>query len=318
MTMAQDDQTDGEAMAWLARLRSRTVTTAELTEFATWRKISTNALAYRRAEAFWDSTATLADDADIHDALSASLRRGWLRRWWRSPRHRWMTLGALGGLACVLAGIIGVSWSEPLYQTAVGERSIARLDDGTRIQLDTDSLITPRFRADRRDVVLGRGQAFFDVHHDPSRPFVVDAGSVTVTALGTHFDVERLDGRVTVSLLQGSVSVHSAVTGKTVLLQPGQSVIAGQAGLGEPFAGRVALLTSWRTGRLSFRDTPLKDALAAMNRYTDQPIALGDPSIGNEPISGDFATDDPEGFASAITVLFGADAARRPTAAKLN
>ncbi len=92
-------------------------------------------------------------------------------------------------------------------------------------------------------------------------------------------------------------------------------MIARATDIGRPFAGQVARLMSWRSGRLSFQDTPLKDALAAMNRYTDRPITLGDPLIGHEPINGDFATDDLEGFASAIRARFGANAAQRPSTA---
>src|SRR3546814_17273957 len=65
----------------------------------------------------------------------------------------------------------------------------------------------------------------FDVARDPSRPFVVNAGVGTVTALGTRFQVQRSENRVSVTLLEGAVGIATAGHGdaRSLRLVPGQT-----------------------------------------------------------------------------------------------
>lgn len=304
-----------KAAAWLARLRSRTVTTDELAEFARWRRDPANTDAYRAAEAMWEASDGLGGDSDIVNALDAARRRRWAARLLNRPMHRWLALGAGLAAAVVAIAVFALPSATRTYTTVVGERSFAKLEDGSKIQLDTDTALTANLHTDGRQIDLTRGQAFFDVHHDPSRPFVVNTGDVTVTALGTRFDVAALDNATVVSLLDGRVSVATNHTAP-VVLSPGQSVRITAGVIGAVTSGRAADLTSWREGRLSFRDTPLSQAIAAMNRYTDRPITISSGSLGAEPISGDFSTDDVDGFVSAVRTLFGSTAVTRQDEAK--
>lgn len=310
--MSDDARRREQAASWLARLRSRAVTTDELTEFAQWRRDPANAAAYRAAEAFWEASGGL-DDPDIDDAVDAARRRTQLR-WWRTPVVRWVSVGA--GLAAIVAAIAVFAMPVPTqtYRTAIGERSFAQLEDDTKVQLDTSTTLTSHFRSRERRVELTEGQAFFDVRHDPARPFVVEAGSVSVTAVGTRFDVSVDRGITTVSLLQGKVQVANHDAGTSVLLSPGESVRVENGVLGRVVMGTTADQTSWRDGRLTFRNTRLDDAVRAINRYTDRPLVLVSSSRSAEPISGDFAVDDVDGFAAAVRTMFGHDAVRREPA----
>lgn len=113
-------------------------------------------------------------------------------------------------------------------QSKLGEIRDVRLDDGSRVTLDTDSLVLANYSKARRDVRLIRGRARFVVEHD-QRPFVVTAGEGTITAVGTIFDVtlER-DDRVVVQLLNGALDVRMPATFSTaapVRLSPGQQLV---------------------------------------------------------------------------------------------
>lgn len=307
-----------EAAEWLARLRSRSVTTGELADFAKWRRDPANAAAYRAAEAFWEQSATLADDPDILASLGAAQRRRriarWWTGWWEHPARRWLTIGTSAVALAAFAAFLLIPATSPTYRTAIGERSVARLDDGTTVHLDADTIVTTQFRSRERHIRLDRGHAFFEVHHDASRPFVVVADGVTVTALGTRFEVDRSPTGVTVALIEGSVGIRSANAPDMVRLVPGESVEVVDGRIGTVVHGRAFDLTRWRQGRLSFRDTPLADAIATMNRYTDRPIIVRSSALANEPISGDFSTDDVDGFVSAVSALFGAQAVERSDA----
>src|SRR3546814_10599575 len=76
--------------------------------------------------------------------------------------------------------------------------------------LDLETAIDARFGAGRRDIEFRQGRAMFDVARDPSRPFVVNAGVGTVTALGTRLQVQRSEHRVSVPLLEGAVGIATA------------------------------------------------------------------------------------------------------------
>lgn len=310
--MTSDTDRHADATAWFARLQSRNVTTAELTEFAQWRRDPANLSAYRAVEAMWDDARPLHEDADMLAALEQAKGRRKLARWWSRPLHRWLVIGGCAALAALATALIAAPWSVPTWRTSVGEQSLVRLDDGTRMQLDTDTEVTARLQRDHRLVRLRHGQAYFDVHHDTARPFVVETDGIRVTALGTRFDVDNLVDRTRVSLLQGSVRVEVVRTGATVRLMPGESVTVSGSTILPVNRGTAAELTSWREGRLTFRNTQLADAIAAMNRYTDRQIILDRTSVGSEPISGDFATDDIDGFVSAVDALFGRGAVSRP------
>src|SRR3546814_1997107 len=91
----------------------------------------------------------------------------------------------------------------------------------------------------------------FDVAHDASRPFVVDAGVGTVTALGTRFQVQRNEDRVSVTLLEGAVGIATAGHGdaRSLRLVPGQTAhYAPQTRSWTVEVTDAAALTSWGQG----------------------------------------------------------------------
>src|SRR3546814_13527374 len=85
-----------------------------------------------------------------------------------------------------------------------------QLPDGSSVRLDLETAIDARFGIGRRDIEFRQGRAMFDVAQDASRPFVVDAGAGTVTALGTRFQVQRNEDRGSVTLLEVAVGIPTA------------------------------------------------------------------------------------------------------------
>src|SRR5690606_20513701 len=111
------------------------------------------------------------------------------------------------------------------YASNVGEVRRIALDDGSYMLLNTDSLAVIQFSEARRDVRLEKGEALFEVAKDPQRPFVVNAGDLTVKAVGTAFVVRREDSSVEVTVTEGVVEV--ARPGEPATEQP-QRVAARQ------------------------------------------------------------------------------------------
>lgn len=295
-----------QAAAWFTRLSQRRVSTDDVKAFSVWRRDPHNALAYERLDAVWMASQALADDPDI-SALTAEA----LGKVPPPVRARAMVSGLLkplGGAAAalVLAGVIGV-WvlNRPLsYGTDIGEQRIVRLADGSRLTLDTDTEVRVRLRPDTRAVTLVKGQAYFQVDGDPNRPFTVSAGDTHVTAVGTRFDVRRYGDGARVVLVEGRVNVRDARSSRADwALRPGQQLVTAAA---RPVVTTVDAVraTSWTRGRLIFEATPIRTAIAEVNRYSDRKIDLRASHIADIPVSGAFDTGDVDGFVAALSDLY--------------
>lgn len=199
-----------------------------------------------------------------------------------------------------------------IYQTGLGERLEVKLADGSVATLDTNTKLRVAYTKAERAVYLLRGQALFDVAHRRPMPFRVYAAGERITAIGTIFNV-RLDGDfVRVAMIEGRVTVRSRVSASraTEKLPAEQVLTTGEALSTVPEAAVVSSppniqqVASWKNGVLIFEDTPLSDAVAEINRYTSQPIAIGDGAVGRYRISGLFRSSDPERFAAAASEIF--------------
>lgn len=293
-----------EASEWLARLNSRAVSTEELNAFYDWRRDPVRAEAYARGEALWHEARKLGDDRDIAQAVREALERPRIAE---SRRFGRRAVLAGGGLAAVLAA--GGAWRalgrDTRYRTDIGEQLLVRLEDGSRMRLNTDSVARVSMTGARRNVRLERGQALFEVAHQPDRPFFVRSRDFTVEALGTRFEVAAIDDRAArVLLVEGRIAVATPDADRRLLARPGDRLTLAPGR--PPVAERVdaALATSWTSGRLAFRRTPIAAAIEEVNRYSRIQIELDAPDQGNIEIDGEFEAGDPEAFLAAITTLF--------------
>ncbi len=164
---------------------------------------------------------------------SRDYARQWEQSSGRTHRTRATALyfvGALGaiGIAAFIAVFLAVprlpvsigTLERGVYQTDVGELRSVRLEDGSRVMLDTRSRIRVSFSATARDVELLEGQAHFDVAKNPARPFRVRTAFAEVVAVGTSFDVAAQPARTTVTLIEGRVNVRTVVNGATAESPP--------------------------------------------------------------------------------------------------
>ena len=238
------------------------------------------------------------------------------------PPHRSPTTrrAAVAVLALSCAGASWLAWdhwaSSPVYaqsfQTPRGQQLDAQLPDGTRLRLDTATQAELVFYRKRRELRMPEGQVFLDVSADADRPFVVLAGRLRITVVGTRFSVRHTPGvpgreetRVTVE--EGRVRVTqpaesgSAAQDRTVELTAGQEVAGDDAGrLGPVQAVSQAAIAAWREGRLSFHDTPLEQVIAEFERYGPTGALLRDPSVAALRVTGSFDARRFDRFASAL------------------
>lgn len=290
---------DDQAANWIARLGTRSISLQTIEEFAEWRRNPVNAQAYERAEQLWAKANSLAGDADIQTALDSALCR--------RPKPRRLAPIVVAGLATAMAVALVVGFTmweaRGVYRTGVGEQNVIQLADGSRIRLDTDTQLKVRYSDGERHIDLTKGQAFFEVAHDPGRPFVVSTSDASVTAVGTVFEVRRIDGETRVVLVSGAVDVAQSRPGVAPQrLNPNQQSAIGK-GQARVSAVDAAVATSWTEGELVFVDTPLADAVAEMNRYLVDPIVLDAPTAARTSINGVFRSGDRAAFVAAAAHL---------------
>ncbi len=229
----------------------------------------------------------------------------------------WSRRRAIGGGALLAAGLAMAAVLLPRQgrvETDIGEIRRLPLDDGSTVALNTRTSLRVAFAERERRIVLARGEALFRVATAADRPFVVTAGTVTVTAIGTIFAVRLLAPGVEVIVTEGRVEVRDPAR-SPVRMGAGTRGVFGLAT--EPEVGAMApeaaaRALAWRDGRLEFDGEPVAEAIAEVNRHNRRIIRLTDPALGREPVYGAFRTDDPAGFARAIAATLGAEVEEGP------
>ena len=196
------------------------------------------------------------------------------------------------------------------YSTAVGELDTVSLADGSRVTLNTDTRIHVDLSDKERRIDLRRGEAFFVVAKDATRPFVVYADDKRVTAVGTQFSVRRDADDIQVVVTEGRVKLEQASTVlelSKLVGRPDRPATALAAGaiartaksdvfVQEGSAPDAEQRLSWRNGYLVFEATPLADAVAEFNRYSARKIVIDDPSLSALRISGNFRSSNSDAF----------------------
>lgn len=289
---------ENQAAAWVARLDrepSRALLEAELNA---WLEGDARRQgAFLRAEAAWamlDRAGAMALDRPAQAA---------------APTRRWLFTGgaaaaaAMGGL--VVLGVTRFASGEHI-RTVRGEIRRAPLDDGSMLAVNTESRLRVVLGRTVRKVDLERGEAWFQVAKDATRPFVVVAGDVNVRAVGTAFSVRRRERGADVLVTEGVVEVWSAHAPDRVRrLAVGDHAFVSDAmgpGASQSAAAEIDRRLAWRDGDIVLDGDTLEDAAAEFNRYNMRQILIEDPNLASEALVGRFRTNEPEAFARAVAV----------------
>jgi transmembrane sensor len=297
------------AAAWRLR-RAAGLTAAEAEQLRAWLETPEHRKAYDLTARAWGAF----EDAD--GSRLEALRAGARGRMRRRAARPWLggAIAATLAVAVLAGGGYAVLRPAPAEIHATSAADAVRavvLADGSRLVLDADTEVSTRFNGRERRLELRRGQARFEVAHDPSRPFRVQVGGSTVVALGTTFNIDRWGERTTVSLLEGAVEVLAAGGRAPARLAPGQQItIEGGRLLAVTTAGG-AETSAWRDDRLAFEDVALGEALAQVNRYARTPVSVGEAALNDLRVSGVFVRGDAEAFAAGVARLYGLRATRQ-------
>lgn len=178
-------------------------------------------------------------------------------------------------------------------RTVSGETREAALEDGSRVVLDAGSALDLAFAEGARDVTLRRGEAYFQVARDAERPFRVRAGEVTVTVVGTAFDVRLGERTVDVAVEHGAVQVEF-VDRASMRLSPGQGVSVGRAnGAMTPAPVDRSGVAVWREGKLVVENASLSQVAEILERHYRGRLLIADRALASRRVTGVFDMRDP-------------------------
>ncbi|MCA0899335.1 FecR family protein [Microbulbifer agarilyticus] len=324
-----EDQLD-QACAWIARLRSDSISDADRRAFASWMSDdSANRQAFDEMAELWGDLGAFShmplnelypesvptNQSAAANTQSSRTSASASTSGWNLPQ--WL-LGGGAVAACLTVALwVGNQWlqqapaSQQVYATAVGETRTVSLADGSQVQLNTNSELVVTFSRDERRTQLLRGEAYFDVARQTARPFTVAAGEANIRVLGTQFNVERNRSNTRVSVTGGVVAVSESRTAsglqpETVKLTRNQKVSVSGSGLSDVSRTSANEALDWTRGQLVFDRTPLNEALEELNRYLDVPAAAA-ANVGDRTLSGTFELADPESTLSAIATALDLD-----------
>ena len=313
------DALAAEAGAWLAR-RDRGLTAAEQDAFLHWlRADPRHRAALARLDRAWAALDSLAawQPADgtrpNPDLLAPAPARDTRRTAWVAA------IASLGLAAAIAVWFFSVPSSAPESGLAAPSvRVIARpelqaLADGSIAEVNHGGRVELAFGAAERRVRLREGEVHLTVAKDAARPFLVEAGGVTVRAVGTAFNVRRSGDSVEVIVTEGRVQLESGggapvplAAGERASTAPGERPVVSAA---DPAV--VARELAWRTVRLEFEALPLEAVIAEFNLRNTRQLAIGDAVAGRVKVAGTFRADQPEAFARLLEASFGITVERR-------
>ena len=318
------------ASDWLLRIQADSLDSEELAQWLQWYDADpANRAAFEKIQATFES---------IH-ALPRSERSAWASRleplepakrsWLPFSRTVWAAAATLM-IAFITAFVFwrlggNASFETSAFKTERATHRDISLPDGSRVRLGAESRLFVNFTSQTRYLVLEGGEAFFDVAKDKERPFLVQAGEVTIRAVVTEFNVRRVMNKTIVAVTEGVVEVRQSLRpdDRRPRQTPSRSaskairVAAGEQVSIDTAAAVIAVkpvdseaVIGWQAGRLEFVDEPLRMVIGTVNRYSHREIVITDESISELRFSGTVSREHIDEWLSALPEVFPVDVRR--------
>ena len=282
--------------------------------------------------AMWNDMNALTDMVPPEPAVQHGAKVGPELLVWLATITGWRQAVAASVVLILMIGWQLGGNSYATYTTAVGEQKTLQLSDGTSVILNTDTELRVAYSDDRRVVYLNRGEAHFDIAHNPAIPFEVYAGKGKVRAVGTAFSVYLRSDDVEVVVTDGTVEIlpknaPQAIAGVASALPspaqppPSQPLQLTEKTTAAPQVSAGNIVTydrhtaehimqsalaeadkrlSWHQGMLVFRSEPLERVIDEVNRYTPLKIVIPEQSVRHIKVGGFFKISDIDSVFEAL------------------
>ncbi|MFY0591619.1 FecR family protein [Roseivirga sp.] len=184
-----------------------------------------------------------------------------------SKQYIWRYAAAVVLLAAATFLLLKPGTVEMQEMVASNGKAEVHLADGTTVWLNEGAKLDypDAFKGDYREVTL-EGEAFFDVAHNPDKPFVVNAGGTKTEVLGTTFNINKGEGEsFELNLITGKVRFTKGR--QQALLDPGQKITVDAKGSVKKTVNREVNFMSWRTNKLVFENTPMEEVVSDISAH---------------------------------------------------
>ena len=276
-----------EAAEWLLRLNEVDASEAQIEQWLRWCQADAqNLVAFEKLQQDWHDTAGFKSAPELLHALQVDPTS---RRAHRRPFNRLRSSRVFpwAAAACLMIAVsLGYQFfhRRPVHEVIVAtQEEPATLPDGSSLLLSAKAAAEVDFSGTIRRVVLRPdGEAFIKVRHDKARPFTVSAGALTVTAVGTAFDVRRGTDGVTVTVEEGTiVAAAEGLKGPMQWRVGAGYQVKYSEDLRTAVVSRIDTISAlrWRDGELSYDDAPLETVIADINRYSAVNVTVRDPKL---------------------------------------
>ncbi len=294
---------DNEAFEWVARKLARGLSAHESAQFDAWYAADVRHQgAYVRAMAIYNAINLASAPQSLSPELSMARRQ-------RRSRRAWFRVGAMAACLVVAVGTVSLQAlrEERVLTTAKGEFRKVPLQDKSVATINSASQIEVAFTDKQRTVNLRKGEAWFEVAKDKTKPFVVEAGAARIKAVGTAFSVRRFANGTEVLVTEGKVEVwdkgssarrRQLVEGDRAFLAQDASAISVSR---QPV--EVNRKLAWREGKVILKNQTLDDAVADFNRYSPKTIVIVDATLRDKRLFGQYKLDAPELFAQDVSTV---------------
>ena len=288
-----------QAAEWFVRLSEDDVSEHELAEYVKWCSdpenlrefqavhATSNGFDQMHAEAAAALDELLADD-EPHDTgrgAAFTLWTGLTPPVWAKRAAAAAVAGVVVASAMWYARESGWFLSSSKVLVSGNANQSAVLPDGSTLMLAPRTQIAIEFNRRTRLLALSQGEAYFNVSHHELKPFVVRAGPLVVTDMGTAFNVRLERHRVVVTVQEGTVTVDgaagSAAGGSRWKLGAGYGIAYDMDLRSASIAAvDVARVLDWQQGRREYFNEPLAAVVEDLDRYSTRPIEVHDPELG--------------------------------------
>ena len=299
-------ENQARAAAWIEERESDDWSNARQAELDAWIAESpAHLVAFLRAETVWkhaDRLRALSNPGPMKPETDGSSTR-------KATVFKIAAAFAFVSLAGVGAVALFQGPKAQTYSTTIGGRETLTLDDGSQIELNTDTTVRVAYDGGNRNVWLDKGEAYFNVVHDAARPFVVTLGSRRVTDLGTKFFIRRDQDRIQVALVEGKARFDTALEpaqSQQTVLTPGDIVTATAESISlkrEP-SRNLSNQLGWRRGMLVFDHATLAEVATEYNRYNRTKLVVAGAEAQRLTISGTLPATDLGAFTRLATKFF--------------
>lgn len=300
----------------IEKILSGSATKAEEQVFENWVKHSPeNKKHFEQMQLIWEKSNRIPQTISFDEnAAKAKIQSKMQQRRQASQRLRriWISSAAsvllLLGIGTTVLKQTGVIWPQMVEYTSQDDQNEIELPDGTRVWLNSNSTLTApvHFTAHKRNVTL-KGEAYFEVARDESRPFRIATGNTFTKVLGTSFNIKEdtLQGNVSIIVNTGKVAFYSKNGDKSVLLIAGDRAGYDNRELVKDQNTDLNYL-AWKTHILTFKDTPLDEVCRVLSDYYKLPVFTGlqNPDL---VLTGTFENESIENILSTIELTLDVD-----------